>query len=85
MIGRPADSTLRPLASAIVGAISLVVYTLGAVPTVWAAATVAEVNPLHLLIVALLLHRALVWEESRRTRDLRIGALLLGLALGNHR
>ncbi len=171
MIGRPADSALRPLAAAIVGAISLVVYVrtllpgiafgdwgemqtvphvlgvahptgyptyillswlaqlvpvgsiafranllsavlvsgslavtaaillrsgtrpmiavaaalaLGAVPTVWAAATVAEVNPLHLLFVALLLHRALVWEESRRTRDLRIGALLLGLALGNH-
>ena len=53
-------------------------------PTVWAAATVAEVNPLHLLFVALLLHRALVWEERRRTRDLVIGALLLGLALGNH-
>ena len=58
--------------------------TLGAIPTVWAAATVAEVNPLHLLFVALLLHRALVWEERRRTRDLLIGALLLGLALGNH-
>lgn len=57
---------------------------LGAVPTVWAAATVAEVNPLHLLFVALLLHRALVWEDGRRTRDLLIGALLLGLALGNH-
>lgn len=57
---------------------------LGAVPTVWAAATVAEVNPLHLLFVALLLHRALVWEDERRTRDLVLGALLLGLALGNH-
>ena len=57
---------------------------MGAVPTVWAAATVAEVNPLHLLFVALLLHRALVWEEHRRLRDLLIGALLLGLALGNH-
>jgi hypothetical protein len=42
------------------------------------------VNPLHLLFVALLLHRALVWEERRRTRDLVIGAWLLGLALGNH-
>ena len=57
---------------------------LGAVPTIWAAATVAEVNPLHLLFVALLLHRALVWEETRRPRDLVIGGLLLGLALGNH-
>jgi hypothetical protein len=57
---------------------------LGAVRTVWAAATVAEVNPLHLFFVALLLHQALVWEERRETRDLVIGALLVGLALGNH-
>ena len=57
---------------------------LGTVRTVWAAATVAEVNPLHLLFVAVLLHRALVWEERRRPRDLISGALLLGLALGNH-
>ena len=58
--------------------------SLGAVRTVWSAATVAEVNPLHLLFVALLLHRALLWEERRSLRDLLIGALLLGLALGNH-
>jgi hypothetical protein len=57
---------------------------LGAVGTVWAAATVAEVNPLHLALVALILHRALVWEERRRTVDLAIGGLLIGLALGNH-
>ena len=57
---------------------------LGAIRTVWSAATVAEVNPLHLLFVALLLHRALAWEERRSIRDLFIGALLLGLALGNH-
>ena len=61
-----------------------VALALGAVPTVWAAATIAEVNPLHLLFVALLLHRALVWEEGRRSRDLILGALLLGLAVGNH-
>jgi hypothetical protein len=57
---------------------------LGAVGTVWAAATVAEVNPLHLLFVAALLHRGLVWEEHRRPRDLVLGAVFLGLALGNH-
>ena len=57
---------------------------LGAVRTVWSAATVAEVNPLHLLFIALLLHRALVWETGGRARDLVVGALLLGLALGNH-
>jgi len=57
---------------------------LGAVRTVWAAATVAEVNPLHLLFIALLLHRALVWEAHGRPRDLVLGALLVGLSLGNH-
>ena len=55
-----------------------------AVGTVWAAATVAEVNPLHLFFAAALLHRALVWEERRRVRDLVIGGLLVGLSLGNH-
>jgi hypothetical protein len=69
---------VRPLIAAGAG------LALGAIPTLWAAASVAEVNPLHLLFVALLLHRALVWEDRRRTRDLLIGALLLGLALGNH-
>jgi transmembrane protein TMEM260 (protein O-mannosyltransferase) len=57
---------------------------LGAVGTVWAAATVSEVNPLHLLFGALLLHRSLVWAERRLVRDLVIGGLLVGLALGNH-
>ena len=58
--------------------------TLGAVGTVWAAATVSEVNPLHLLFAALLVHRALVWADRRRVKDLVIGGLLVGLALGNH-
>lgn len=57
---------------------------LGAVATVWAAATVSEVNPLHLLFAALLLHRALLWADRRYTSDLAIGGLLTGLALGNH-
>jgi Protein O-mannosyl-transferase TMEM260-like len=69
---------VRPVL-AIAGALSL-----GAVGTVWAAATVAEVNPLHLLLCAQLIHRALVWEERRRTADLALGGLLIGLALGNH-
>jgi len=56
----------------------------GAVGTVWAAATVSEVNPLHLLFAALLLHRALLWADRRRTSDLALGGLLVGLALGNH-
>ncbi len=57
---------------------------LGAVGTVWAAATVSEVNPLHFLLVALLFHRALVWEARRRPVDLVLGGLLVGLAFGNH-
>lgn len=57
---------------------------LGAVGTIWAAATVAEVNPLHLLLCALLIHRALVWEARRATVDLVLGGLLVGLAVGNH-
>ena len=69
---------IRPLV-AVAAALAL-----GAVPTVWSAATVAEVNPLHLMFVTLLLHRALAWEQRRLARDLLIGALLLGLALGNH-
>ncbi len=69
---------VRPIL-AIAGALAL-----GAVGTVWAAATVAEVNPLHLLLCALLIHRALVWEARRRPIDLVIGGLLVGLALGNH-
>ncbi len=57
---------------------------LGAVGTVWAAATVAEVNPLHLFLMAFLVHRALAWSIDRRPRDLILCGLLLGLALGNH-
>jgi transmembrane protein TMEM260 (protein O-mannosyltransferase) len=69
---------IRPLVAAATA------LALGAVGTVWSAATVAEVNPLHLAFVALLLHRAMAWEERRSTRDLVVGALLLGLAIGNH-
>jgi hypothetical protein len=57
---------------------------LGVLPTVWAAALVAEVNPLHLLLVALLIHRALCWHDRRGARDLVIGGALIGLAFGNH-
>ncbi len=69
---------VRPLL-ATVGAL-----TVGLIGTVWIAADVSEVNPLHLLFVTLIIHRALVWADRRRTRDLVIGGLLTGLALGNH-
>ena len=52
--------------------------------TIWEEATFSEMNTLHLLLVALLLHRALVWRDERRTRDLLIGALLAGLCVSNH-
>src|SRR6187549_3665355 len=38
----------------------------GAVGTIWASATVAEVNPLHVLLVALILERSLAWAQDRR-------------------
>ena len=56
----------------------------GAVATVWASALVAEVNPLHLALMALLIHRSLVWADDKRLRDLALGGLLVGLGLGNH-
>ncbi len=56
----------------------------GATGTIWASAEVAEVNPLHVLFIALILDRALIWAETRRRRDLALGGLLIGLSLGNH-
>jgi hypothetical protein len=56
----------------------------GFVGTVWLASTIAEVNPLHLLFMALLLDRTLAWTDGRRLRDLALGGLLVGLSLGNH-
>jgi hypothetical protein len=52
--------------------------------TLWEEATFSEMNGLHLLLVALLLHRALVWRAERRDRDLVVGALLGGLCVSNH-
>src|SRR6188472_2656787 len=52
--------------------------------TIWQEATFSEMNGLHVFIVALLLHRALVWRAERRDRDLLLGALLGGLCVSNH-
>jgi hypothetical protein len=52
--------------------------------TLWEEATFAEMNGLHLLLSALLVHRALVWRDERRDRDLRLGALIAGLSIANH-
>lgn len=52
--------------------------------TIWESALIAEVNGLHLLLIALIIHRALVWAATNSTRDLAIGGALVGLSLGNH-
>jgi hypothetical protein len=56
----------------------------GAIGTVWASAIVAEVNALHLAFIALIVDRSLAWADERRTRDIALGGLLIGLSLGNH-
>ena len=56
----------------------------GAIATIWASAVVAEVNALHLALIALIVNRSLAWADDRRTRDLALGGLLVGLSLGNH-
>jgi len=66
---------------AIAGGVALAT---GAVGTLWAAATVAEVNPLHLFFMAALLDRALAWADSSRPMDLALCGLITGLSLGNH-
>ena len=85
-------------AAAAVGVMVLIAVRLGVRPviafaaalalaftgTIWQEATFSEMNGLHLFLVALLLHRALVWREERRDRDLLLGALLGGLCVANH-
>jgi len=56
----------------------------GLVGTIWVSAVVAEVNPLHLLLMAMLIERSLAWADGRRLRDLALGGLIIGLSLGNH-
>jgi hypothetical protein len=50
----------------------------------WLEATYSEMNGLHLLLMAAVIHRALVWRAERRDRDLQLGALLAGLSISNH-
>jgi hypothetical protein len=69
---------VRPLIAAAAG------LSLAVTGTLWLEATYSEMNGLHLLLVAALVHRALVWQAERRDRDLRLGGLLAGLAVANH-
>ncbi|MDP8904951.1 MAG: DUF2723 domain-containing protein [Chloroflexota bacterium] len=56
----------------------------GVSPTFWESALRAETKPLHVLFIALLLHRLVIWSATRQLRHLALGALLLGLSFGNH-
>jgi hypothetical protein len=69
---------VRPLIAAAAG------LSLAATGTLWLEATYSEMNGLHLLLVAVVIHRALVWRAERRDRDIRLGGLLAGLAVANH-
>ena len=53
---------------------ALAALATGAVATFWTSAVVAEVNPLHLALMALLIHRSLVWSDEGRARDLGLSA-----------
>ena len=69
---------VRPLIATSAG------LSLAGTGTLWLEATYAEMNGLHLLLVAAVIHRAFVWRAERRDRDLRLGGLLAGLAIANH-
>lgn len=69
---------VRPLVGA------LVTLALGFTANIWLNSIHAEVHTLHLLFVALLLHRLIAWAQDQRPRDLWLVGLLLGLSFGNH-
>jgi hypothetical protein len=51
---------------------------------VWKIATHAETHALHLVLIAVLLRLMVAWEDDRRDRTLVLGAVVYGLAAGNH-
>jgi hypothetical protein len=69
---------VRPLIATAAG------LSLAVTGELWLEATYSEMNGLHLLLMAAVIHRALVWRAERRDRDLLLGALLAGLSLSNH-
>ena len=69
---------VRPLIAAIAG------LSLAVTGTLWLEATFSEMNGLHLFLMALVVHRALVWRTERRPSDLLLGGLFAGLSVANH-
>ena len=69
---------VRPVIAAAAG------LSLALTGELWLEATFSEMNGFHLLLMAAVIHRALVWRAERRDRDLRLGALLAGLSMSNH-
>jgi Protein of unknown function (DUF2723) len=69
---------VRPLIAAVAG------LSLAVTGTVWLEATYSEMNGLHAFLVALVIHRALVWRAVRRDSDVRLGGLLAGATFANH-
>lgn len=69
---------VRPILAAAAG------LALAVTGELWLEATFSEMNGLHLLLMAAIIHRALVWRAERRDRDLLLGAFLAGLSLSNH-
>jgi hypothetical protein len=57
---------------------------LAVTPTFWAQGTFANIRSLTALFVALGLAQALRWERTRRTGDLTLLGLALGLGIGHH-
>ena len=57
---------------------------LAVTPTFWAQGTFANIRSLTALLVAIGVAQALRWERTRRTGDLTLLGLLLGLGIGHH-
>lgn len=75
MVGKLGGSVLDALAAVLVLAFS---------PAFWVFATEAEVYAANSFFIAFLLHRALLWRERRRPRDLALLAGVFTLAMANH-
>lgn len=74
--------TLDSAAVRVVAAIAALLFATAR--TIWAQALSLEVHALQVLLVVLLIHMLVRWENSRRRRQMVIAALVLGLCFTNH-